>query len=66
LPEIAYANRSCVRLLAGNKALYRRERREEELIAYVDRAPEKTERPVSTAETWETCHRNPDPTDRVA
>jgi len=65
LAEIAEANRNVVRLLVGNEVLYRRELPKEELIDYLDRVQKKTQRPVSTAETWETWLRNPDLADHV-
>ena len=59
------ANRNVVRAIVGNEVLYRNELPKDELFAYLDRAREALDQPVSTAETWDRWLRNPDLADHV-
>lgn len=58
--EIAREQRSVVRVVVGNEALYREEVTPEQLIGYLDRVRAALKVPVTTAEQWHIWQKYPE------
>ena len=54
------SHRNVVRVIIGNEVLLRNDVPIETMIAYLDRARAKIDRPISTAETWHTWMKYPE------
>lgn len=58
--EIAQHERSVVRVVVGNEALFREEVTEQQLIGYLDRVRAAVNAPVTTAEQWHIWKKYPE------
>lgn len=58
--EIAQRERSVVRVIVGNEALFREEIKPEQLIGYLDRVRAAVKAPVTTAEQWHIWKKYPE------